>query len=129
MARPMLLQPSGPPSGTVRPWPMGSAAQQIRRLSWIGLALLAVVIYGTLGYMVLFGWSFFDAIYMTIMTMTTVGFREVNPLSTGGQIFTVTVIILGVGVALIGIALTAAVIAEGGAGRSDQEETDAETDR
>jgi voltage-gated potassium channel len=96
----------------------GERTRQIKRLSWIGLALLAVVVYGTLGYMALFGWSFFDALYMTVMTMTTVGFREVNPLSTGGQVFTLTVIVLGVGIALIGIALTAAVIAEGELGGS-----------
>lgn len=84
----------------------------IRRLEWIGAALAAVVMYGTVGYIVLEGWSFMDALYMTITTMTTVGFREVHELDTGGRIFTLTVVVLGVGTALVGISLMAAVIAE-----------------
>jgi voltage-gated potassium channel len=83
-----------------------------RQLTWIALALLGVVVYGTAGYMLLERWSFFDAVYMTVMTMTTVGFREVRPLDRSGQLFTLSVIVLGVGIALIGISLTAALIAE-----------------
>jgi voltage-gated potassium channel len=70
------------------------------------------VVYGTVGYMALEGWPFLDALYMTIITMTTVGFREVNELDTGGRLFTLTVVVLGVGTALIGISLLAAAIAE-----------------
>jgi voltage-gated potassium channel len=55
---------------------------------------------------------------MTIETMTTVGFREVRPLDEGGQIFTLSVIVLGVGVALVGISLAAAVLAEAEIGGS-----------
>lgn len=84
----------------------------IRRLLWIGTALATIVAYGTVGYIVLEGWSFMDAIYMTITTMTTVGFREVRDLDAGGRLFTLTVVILGVGTALIGISLLAAAIAE-----------------
>lgn len=84
----------------------------VKQLSWIGLALLGVVVYGTLGYIVFEDWDFFDAIYMTVMTMTTVGFGEVRPLDTSGRMFTLSVIVLGVGVALVGISLTAALIAE-----------------
>src|ERR1051325_3869672 len=47
-----------------------------------------LVIAGTAGYAVLEGWSFFDALYMTAITITTVGFMEVHPLSTGGRLFT-----------------------------------------
>jgi Ion channel len=53
-------------------------ALPIKRLVWIGVALTAVVLYGTIGYVVLEGWSVMDALYMTITTMTTVGFREVR---------------------------------------------------
>jgi voltage-gated potassium channel len=76
------------------------------------VALTAVVLYGVTGYMVLEGWSAIDALYMTITTMTTVGFREVRDLDTGGRMFTLTVVVLGVGTALIGISLLAAAIAE-----------------
>ncbi|MGZ4149649.1 MAG: potassium channel family protein, partial [Actinomycetota bacterium] len=85
----------------------------IRRLRWVLLGLAGVVVYGVAGYMLLEGWSFNDALYMTVMTMTTVGFREVRPLDTGGRMFTLTLIVLGVGIALVGISLAAAVIAEG----------------
>ena len=90
----------------------------VRRLSIVALALLAVAVYGTLGYILFFGWDVFDALYMTVMTMTTVGFREVRPLNNAGQLFTLSVIVLGVGIALVGISLTAAVIAEGELGGS-----------
>ena len=92
----------------------------LRRLRWVALALVAVVALGVAGYMLLEGWSFFDSLYMTVTTMTTVGFREVRPLDASGRAFTLALIVLGVGVALVGISLTAAVIAEaeiGGATR------------
>ena len=92
----------------------------LRRLRWVALALVAVVALGVAGYMLLEGWSFFDSLYMTVTTMTTVGFREVRPLDASGRAFTLALIVLGVGVALMGISLTAAVIAEaeiGGATR------------
>jgi voltage-gated potassium channel len=84
----------------------------IRQMVRIGAAFAAVVVYGTVGYIVLEGWPFLDALYMTITTMTTVGFREVNELDTGGRVFTLTVVVLGVGTALIGVSLLAAAIAE-----------------
>jgi len=47
-----------------------------------------LVIAGTAGYALLEGWSFLDALYMTVITITTVGFMEVHPLSTAGRLFT-----------------------------------------
>ena len=61
-----------------------------------GLLLLTLVI-GTAGYMIIEGWTFLDAIYMTIITVTTTGFREVHALSDIGKVFTILVIIMGVG--------------------------------
>jgi voltage-gated potassium channel len=71
-----------------------------RRLLWSLGALVGIVIIGVVGYMVIEGWSFLDAIYMTITTITTVGFREVHPLSDAGRIFSIFIIIGGVGGAL-----------------------------
>jgi voltage-gated potassium channel len=63
----------------------------------IALALLvSVVLFGTIGYMVIEGWNFIDALYMTIISITTTGYKEVNPLSNAGKIFTLFVIIFGV---------------------------------
>ena len=72
------------------------------RLPRIRLALAAfgvVLTVGTVGYMVL-GFAFLDALYQTVTTVTTVGFREVQPLSPIGQIFTIALILVGVGTAL-----------------------------
>jgi voltage-gated potassium channel len=64
------------------------------------VALVAIIIVGVIGYEVIEGWSFLDALFMTITTITTVGYSEVHPLSTGGQIFTIFLIVGGVGGAL-----------------------------
>lgn len=52
---------------------------------------------GTVGYMVIEDWSFTDALYMTVITLSTVGYSEVQKVSPGGRIFTMVLIILGVG--------------------------------
>ena len=72
----------------------------LRRLVWSIGALVAIVFIGVIGYMLIEGWSFLDAIYMTITTITTVGFREVHPLSDTGRIFSIILIIFGDGGAL-----------------------------
>jgi len=74
-----------------------------RRLLFLVAALLAVLAAGVVGYMAIEGWSFLDAAYMTVTTLTTVGFREVNPLSDAGRIFTIGLIVFGVGVMLYGL--------------------------
>ena len=56
-----------------------------------------VVIVGVVGYILIEGWSFTEAFFMTIITLTTVGFGEVQPLSLAGRWFTVTLILMGVG--------------------------------
>ena len=62
------------------------------------LAFVLVVLLGAFGYMIIEGWDFFDSLYMTIISLSTVGFREVHNLSEGGRILTMVVIVLGIGV-------------------------------
>jgi len=75
--------------------------------------LLAVLAGGTVGYMVIEGWNAWDAFYMTVTTVATVGFREVHPLSFGGQVFTIVLIFCGVGTAFYTATLLATIIVEG----------------
>ena len=63
------------------------------------LVLTALVGVGTLGYRFLEGWSWLDALYMTLITLSTVGFGEVHPLSSGARVFTMGLILVGVGTA------------------------------
>jgi voltage-gated potassium channel len=62
--------------------------------------VVAVVAVGVLGYMLLEGWDFFDALYMVVTTITTVGYGEVQPLSIHGRAFTMVLIVLGAGTML-----------------------------
>jgi len=63
----------------------------------VGFGLvLSVVLIGTFGYMIIEGWSLFDSFYMTIITISTTGFKEFKPLSTPGMVLTVFLIITGV---------------------------------
>lgn len=71
----------------------------IRQFELSLLLLLLLVGVGTLGYILLEGMTLIDAFYMTVITLTTVGFGEVQPLSSAGRIFTTGLIVLGVGAA------------------------------
>ena len=66
------------------------------KISFIVLGLLVTA--GTGGYMAIEGWGLLDALYMTIITLGTVGFREVHELSAIGKIFTMSLIVIGVSV-------------------------------
>jgi len=78
----------------------------------IGL-LVMVISFGTAGYRVLEKWDFLDSLYMTIITLTTVGFKEVHDLSENGKIFTITLIVGGVGTMLYVLRIGAQLILEG----------------
>ena len=62
------------------------------------IILVAVITTGTAGYMVIEKWRFLDALYMTIITITTVGFKEVGKVSDTGRIFTLVLIFMGMGI-------------------------------
>ncbi len=69
---------------------------------------------GTAGYVLIEGWSPWDALFMTVTTVTTVGYREVHPLTFRGQVFTLALIAGGVGTAFYTATLIATLIVEGG---------------
>ncbi len=68
-----------------------------RHLQVSSLLILCIIVLGTVGYMVLEGWGFMDALYMTVITIASVGFSEVHPLDLTGRIFTIVLVLLGVG--------------------------------
>jgi len=87
----------------------------VNSLRRIGRALLAfslVIVAGTVGYAIL-GFGFVDALYQTVTTITTVGFREVHPLSTVGELFTIALILVGVGTALYTFGILLEALIEG----------------
>jgi voltage-gated potassium channel len=61
------------------------------------IALMLTVVFGTPGYMLVEHWDVLDAVYMTIISVSTTGFREVHPLSQTGRVLTLLLIIAGVG--------------------------------
>jgi voltage-gated potassium channel len=79
-----------------------------------GTLLMSVLAGGTIGYIAIEGWAPWDAFYMTVTTVTTVGYREVHELSRAGQIFTVVLVMGGVGAAFYTFSQLAAVVVEGG---------------
>ena len=84
----------------------------VRRIQLALLAVVAVVVAGSVGYVVL-GFSLLDAVYQTVTTITTVGFREVRPLGAGGKIFTIVLIVAGVGTALYAFSVVLESLVEG----------------
>lgn len=92
---------------------VATSSEGFRRIRWAMLALVVALAYGVSGYMLLQGWPFLDALYMTVTTFTTVGFREVRPLDDTGRVFTLSVIAIGVALVLITIALAAQWVIEG----------------
>ena len=67
-----------------------------RRLLLLVVASLALLLVGTLGYVLIEGWPLLDALYMTVITLTSVGYGEVHPLSAGGRVFTMLFLLCGV---------------------------------
>ena len=76
-------------------------------------ALVAVIIIGIAGYLIIEGWNFMDALFMTIISITTTGFAEVHPLDTAGRLFTIFLIIGGSSAAVYALTAIAQYVLEG----------------
>ncbi len=83
------------------------------RLTWAAAGLLVITGVGVLGYHFISGFSVFDALYQTVLTLTTVGFQEVHPLDRAGRAFTVVLAVFGVTTGLYLMAAVAASLLEG----------------
>lgn len=101
--------------------PGGSQASSLEEMLGIrGIGLLPPVLLlalwvgvGTVGYMTIEGWSMLDALYQTVITLSTVGLMEAHPMSSGGRLFTVVLIAGGLGTALYAFTSIGQKIVEG----------------
>ena len=84
-----------------------------QRIVRVIILLVAVIAAGTAGYMIIERWPFFDALYMTIITISTVGYNELHPLSIAGRVFSSVLIVGGVGVMLYSATALVQYIIEG----------------
>jgi len=84
-----------------------------RKLKLAIYILIIIVSLGIIGYMVIEGWSFVDALYMTVLTISTVGYGEVSPLSEEGRIFSIFLMVGGVGGGLYALSLFIQYLLEG----------------
>lgn len=99
---------SAPQRGESRPWRWLLRGHRLALLLLVG-----VFVFGTLGFVVIEGWSAWDAFYMTLTTVTTIGYREVHELTAAGRAFNIVLIIGGVGTALYTLSVLMALLVEG----------------
>ena len=74
------------------------------RLFWVFSYLACLLLVGTLGYRKLEGWDLLDALYMSVISITAVGYSEIHPLSDSGRIFTMALLgfsVVGLGMSMV----------------------------
>ena len=76
------------------------------------ILLILVTLIGTAGYVAIEGWNAFEALYMTVITITTVGYGEVRTVSEPGRIFTVFLIFMGMGIMAYTLGIVAQMMIE-----------------
>ena len=76
------------------------------------ILLVGVLLIGTIGYMVIEKWHLLDALYMTVITITTVGYGEIRQVSEPGRVFTIILIFVGMGVLAYALGMVAQAMVE-----------------
>ena len=69
-----------------------------KKLWYSFFMLMGIISFGTLGYYLLEDMTLFESFYMTIITISTVGFSEIKPLTPASRVITIFIIFLGIGV-------------------------------
>lgn len=83
-----------------------------RRLAFFLLMMVALIAVGTGGFVFIENYQWFDALYMTVITLTTVGYYEVKALSTAGRAFNIFFLLVGVNTILFGVGMITSTIIE-----------------
>ena len=83
------------------------------KLKVVLLMIIFVIAGGTIGYMLITGSSFLDSLYMTVISITTVGYREVFRATPGLEIFTMVLILSGVATIFYGLTVVMQMVVEG----------------
>ena len=87
----------------------GSLDRTARTLWWrlliVAAVLVSAILLGTLGFVLVEGWTLFDAFYMALMTLTTVGYGEIHPLSFHGRLFASFLMLVGVASVFVSFAI------------------------
>lgn len=86
-----------PPDMNLRSNPLTRTIPHGYRATAVALLVVVILVLGgTFGYMAVERWSFFDSLYMAVITLTSVGYGEVHPLNTEGRVFTMVLLLTGV---------------------------------
>jgi voltage-gated potassium channel len=100
-------------------WLSGLPVATSRTALWV-VVVVGIVLLGTAGYVILEGWSIEDSLYMTVITLTTVGFREVRPLDELGQVWTMLLAVTAVALIFGTIGLVAeAIVTDAASGKRE----------
>ncbi len=83
------------------------------RIFFVSLTSLLIILVGTFGYMFIENFTFIEGLYMTLITLTTIGFGEIRPLSEKGRVFTMFLILVGIAFVTSQIAAFGNYIADG----------------
>jgi voltage-gated potassium channel len=87
----------------------------LRRRLWFSLAgIAAVIVGGTVGYRLIEGWSWLDAVWMLMITLTTIGYSERTPLSDVGRLYTIGLVVLGLSLATFSLSTLTQFVVGGG---------------
>jgi voltage-gated potassium channel len=90
------------------PFPVTHKFRAVFRMRNALIALMLAILFGTIGFTIIEGWPLSDSLYVTVQTLTTVGYGDVPPHSSAGRAFAVIVMLMGVG----GVALAASTIVQ-----------------
>lgn len=83
-----------------------------RKLIFITILLLALIVVGTYTYHYFERWGYFDSVYFTVTTLTTVGYGDLNPKTYFGRLFTIFYMIFGISVALYSLSFMSSYFIE-----------------